>query len=59
MSEDMFALLVTTAIIALALVWVPALNFICPPCGRALDRFRQRTPMEEQASPVVVRDSVL
>lgn len=42
MSEDTLAIVITAAIVALMFAWVPILNFICPPCGRALTRFRQQ-----------------
>jgi hypothetical protein len=40
MSDEAIAIVITIAIIALFLVWVPFLNLICPPCGRLLDRLR-------------------
>lgn len=42
MSEQTLSLIVAVAIIALMFAWVPFLNFVCPPCGRALERLRQR-----------------
>jgi uncharacterized protein involved in cysteine biosynthesis len=41
MSEAKIALVVTAAILVLMFVWVPILNFVCPPCGRALERLRE------------------
>ncbi|WP_353066086.1 hypothetical protein RBB77_07395 [Tunturibacter psychrotolerans] len=46
MSDEIIALIITVAIIALLFAWVPLLNFICPPCGRF---FAQRR-MEKQTS---------
>jgi hypothetical protein len=40
MSDDVIALVITLAIIALFFVWVPLLNLVCPPCGRFLERRR-------------------
>ncbi len=42
MSEQALSLIITTAIIALMFAWAPFLNFVCPPCGRALERLRLR-----------------
>jgi hypothetical protein len=42
MSEQTLSLIITVAIIALMFAWAPFLNFVCPPCGRALERFRLR-----------------
>jgi hypothetical protein len=44
MSEEIIALIITVAIIALLFAWAPFLNFICPPCGRFLAQRR----MEKQ-----------
>jgi hypothetical protein len=40
MSEDVIAILITLAIIALFFAWMPLLNFICSPCGRFLEQRR-------------------
>jgi hypothetical protein len=40
MSDELIALIVTVAIIALLFAWTPFLNFICPPCGRFLAQRR-------------------
>ena len=40
MSDETIALIITLAIFALFFVWVPLLNFVCPPCGRFLARRR-------------------
>jgi hypothetical protein len=40
MSEDVIAIVITIAIIGLFFVWIPLLNFVCPPCGRFLERWR-------------------
>jgi hypothetical protein len=42
MSEQALSLIITIAIIALIFAWAPFLNFVCPPCGRALERLRPR-----------------
>jgi hypothetical protein len=42
MSEAKIALMVTVAILLLMFVWVPILNFVCPPCGRAIERLREK-----------------
>ncbi len=35
MSEQSICLILTVLIIALMFAWVPFLNLVCPPCGRA------------------------
>jgi hypothetical protein len=55
MSDEFIALIVTIAIIALLFVWVPLLNFVCPPCGRFLERWRQKGP--PKAEPAKARAS--
>jgi hypothetical protein len=40
MSDEAIALIITIAIIALLFAWVPLLNWVCPPCGRFLERCR-------------------
>jgi hypothetical protein len=42
MSEQTLCVLITILVIAFMFVWVPILEFICPPCGRALERLRRR-----------------
>jgi len=60
MSDDVIALLVTIAIIALFFVWVPLLDFICPPCGRFLERRRLQKEIPPQRTPVnMVRQKTL
>jgi hypothetical protein len=44
MSDEVIALVITIAIIALFFVWVPLLNLVCPPCVRFLERRRQKDP---------------
>jgi hypothetical protein len=57
MSDDAIALVITIAIIALFFVWVPLLNFVCPPCGRFLERLRlQKRTAKARASIVAIRD---
>jgi hypothetical protein len=60
MSDDVIALLITIAIIALFFVWVPLLNFVCPPCGRFLERRRLQKEIHRQRTPVnMVRQKTL
>jgi hypothetical protein len=40
MSEEIIAIVITIAIIALFVAWVPILDLICPPCSRLLERLR-------------------
>jgi hypothetical protein len=47
MSDEVIAFVITLAIIALFFVWVPLLNFVCPPCGRFLERLRQQKGREK------------
>src|ERR1700729_944989 len=42
MSDSLVALLITLAILASMLIWVPLLELICPPCSRFLVRLKQR-----------------
>ena len=44
MSDSLVALLITLAILASMLIWVPLLELICPPCSRFLVRLKQRRP---------------
>jgi hypothetical protein len=56
MSDEAIAIIITIAIIALFFVWVPLLNFVCPPCGRFLERLRhQKQPNKPGASAAVIR----
>jgi len=58
MSDDVIALLITIAIIALFFVWVPFLEFVCPPCGRFLQRRRrqkEKAMPKERPSVAVIR----
>jgi hypothetical protein len=52
MSDEIIALIITIAIIALCVVWVPLLNLVCPPCGRFLERWRYPTDVPKQRSPI-------
>jgi hypothetical protein len=38
MSATIIALIIPFAAVAIAFVWVPLLNFICPPCVRPFQR---------------------
>ena len=42
MSEQTLCIIITVLVIALMFVWVPILEFICPPCGRAIERLRRK-----------------
>jgi len=58
MSDDVIALLITIAIIALFFIWVPFLEFVCPPCGRFLQRRRlqkEKAMPKERPSVAVIR----
>jgi hypothetical protein len=61
MSEEVIALVITIAIIALFFVWVPLLNFVCPPCGRFLERRRLQkdAPPKERAPSAIARTKAL
>jgi hypothetical protein len=52
MSDEVIALVVTIAIIALLFVWVPLLDLICPPCGRFLERRRRQKDPTEARAPI-------
>jgi len=57
MSDEVIAVVITIAIIALFFVWVPLLELVCPPCGRFLERRRlQKEPTKARASVVAIRD---
>jgi hypothetical protein len=56
MSDEVIALAITIAIIALFFVWVPLLNLVCPPCGRFLERWRlQKEVPKARPSATVIR----
>jgi hypothetical protein len=49
MSNEIIALIITVAIIALLFAWAPLLNFICPPCGRFIAQRRmEKETVENQ-----------
>jgi hypothetical protein len=52
MSDEVIALAITIAIIALFFVWVPLLNLVCPPCGRFLERWRLQKAFAKDRSPM-------
>jgi hypothetical protein len=57
MSDEVIAVVITIAIIALFFVWVPFLDLVCPPCGRFLERRRlQKETTKPRASVVAIRD---
>jgi hypothetical protein len=51
MSEQTLSIAITVLVIAFMFVWVPVLEFICPPCGRALERLRSRKAQREVRVP--------
>jgi hypothetical protein len=51
MSDEVTAFVITIAIIALFFVWVPLLNFVCPPCGRYLERLRPQKEKDVAKAP--------
>jgi hypothetical protein len=51
MSELTLSIVITVLVIGLMFVWVPVLEFICPLCGRALERFRSRRAKTEVRGP--------
>jgi len=51
MPEQTLSIVITVLVIVLMFVWVPVLEFICPPCGRALERFRSRRTKGEVRGP--------
>jgi hypothetical protein len=53
MSEEVIAVVITIAIIALFLAWVPFLNLVCPPCSRFLEQRRQQKGVGKVRSPIV------
>jgi hypothetical protein len=38
MSAGIVALIIPFAAVAIVFIWVPLLNFICPPCVRSFER---------------------
>jgi hypothetical protein len=52
MSDEVIAIIITIAIIALFFVWVPLLNFVCPRCGRFLERRRHQKNTPKERSPL-------
>ena len=59
MSESLFAGLVTFAILVVLFSWVPAINIVCPPCGRALVRLRRRERGVVPAPSLVQEDRLI
>ncbi len=57
MSEQILSIFITVLVIVLMLVWVPLLEFICPPCRRAIEHLRSRRARGEvrQAGRVETR----
>jgi hypothetical protein len=50
MSEQTLCIIITVLVIALMFVWVPILEFICPPCGRAIERLRRKKIATDDAA---------
>jgi hypothetical protein len=61
MSEQTLCIFITVLVIALMFAWVPILEFICPPCGRAIERLRRkrssRTMQQERVSKTNARQA--
>lgn len=55
MSEQTLSIVITVLVIGLMFVWVPVLEFICPPCGRALERLRSSRAKGEVRQPSASR----
>jgi len=55
MSDNVIALVITIAIIALFFAWMPILNFICPPCGRFVAKYRLQRPQDEKPHPAAFK----
>jgi hypothetical protein len=57
MSDYIFALIIPLVAIAITFVWVPFLNFICPPCARTLERRGiQGDELKARSSAGAIRD---
>jgi len=57
MSDDIVAVIIPLIAIAIIFAWVPLLNLICPPCGRALERRRsQMDALKVRSSAGSIRD---
>jgi cytochrome c oxidase assembly protein Cox11 len=50
MSDEVIALVITIAIIALFFAWVPLLNLVCQPCARFLERRRLQKNIDKERS---------
>jgi cytochrome c oxidase assembly protein Cox11 len=61
MSEQTLCIFITVLVIALMFAWVPILEFICPPCGRAIERLwrkrSSRTIQQERVSKTNARQA--
>lgn len=55
MSDDTMSVVITFIIIAILFAWAPLLNLICPPCGRFLERHRQKGGPKRQRVSGAVR----
>jgi hypothetical protein len=54
MSDEVIAVVITIAIVALFFVWVPLLNLVCPPCARFLERRRIPQHVPKEPSPMAI-----
>ena len=51
MSDYVIAFIIPLAAVAITFVWVPLLNFVCPPCGHSLQRRSFKTnPLQTLSS---------
>jgi hypothetical protein len=58
MSESLFAGLFTVVILAILFAWVPMMDRVCPPCGRALKRLKRRESTGAEASSFVEEEGL-
>jgi hypothetical protein len=51
MSDEVTAIVITIAILALIIAWVPFLDLVCLPCGRFLEWRRCRKDTAKERFP--------
>lgn len=57
MPDQAIAFIIPLVAIAIIFAWVPLLNLVCPPCGRAVERRRlQMSALEARSSMESIRD---
>jgi hypothetical protein len=57
MPDKVIVLLIPFIGVVIIVAWVPLLNLICPPCGRALERRRvQMNALQTRSSLESIRD---